>query len=242
MSGPPFHILAKPGDIAENVIAVGDPGRVEILSTLLSDVRIVNEHRGLLTITGRYKDINVTIATHGMGCPSAAIVFEELGMLGAKNITRLGTAGGMRRELEIGDIVVATGAAYTRGGCGLGQYMPEACAPTAPDPELTYHIIKKLEEQGLKYYKGPVFSSDAFYAEDPGFAEKWSKRGVIAIEMEAAALFTLGWMRGWRTAAVLVISDNLLAEKQYLATSKELKDRIIEAAKAILEAYRTLST
>ncbi len=240
MSGPPFHIKAKPEDISENVIAVGDPGRVRILSELLEDPRIVNEHRGLLVITGNYKDIAVTVATHGMGCPSAAIVFEELGMLGAKKITRLGTAGGMKEELEIGDIVVATGAAYARGGCGLGQYVPEACSPTSPDPELTAEIMRSLDESGIKYYKGPVFSSDAFYAEDPGFARRWAERGVIAVEMEAAALFTLGWMRGWRTAAVLVISDNLLAEKPHLATSEELRERIDKAALAILEAYRRI--
>ncbi len=240
MTGPPFHIKAKPGDIAENVIAVGDPGRVRILSELLEKPRIVNEHRGLLTVTGRYKDIDVTIATHGMGCPSAAIVFEELGMLGAKKITRLGTAGGMKEELEIGDIIVATGAAYTRGGCGLGQYLPEACAPTSPDPELTVEIMKALNEQGVKYYKGPVYSSDAFYAEDPGFARRWAERGVIAVEMEAAVLFTLGWMRNWRTAAVLVISDNLLAKKPHLATSEELKEKINKAAIAIMEAYRKI--
>ncbi|ABN69626.1 purine and other phosphorylases, family 1 [Staphylothermus marinus F1] len=234
------HIKAKPGEIAENVIAVGDPGRVKILAELLDDYKVVNEHRGLLVITGNYKDIRVTIATHGMGCPSAAIVFEELGMLGARKITRLGTAGGMREDLEIGDIVVATGAAYTRGGCGLGQYMPEACAPTSPDPVLTTKIMEKLGETGTRFYAGPVFSSDAFYAEDPGFAKKWNSRGVIAVEMEAAILFALGWMRNWRTAAVLVISDNLLSEKEEFATSEELKEKINIAAKAVLEAYRSL--
>lgn len=234
------HIKAKPGEIAENVIAVGDPGRVRIIAELLEDYRIVNEHRGLLVVTGDYKEIRVTIATHGMGCPSAAIVFEELGMLGAKNITRLGTAGGMREDLEIGDIVVATGAAYTKGGCGLGQYMPEACAPTSPDPILTSEIINRLRETSIKFHVGPVFSSDAFYAEDPGFAKKWNSRGIIAVEMEAAILFALGWMRGWRTAAVLVISDNLVSGKEVFATSEELREKIIIAAKAVLEAYRSI--
>ncbi len=240
MSGPPYHILAKKGDVAENVIAVGDPGRVKVLSELLSDVRIVNEHRGLLTITGKYRDVNVTIATHGMGCPSAAIVFEELGMLGAKNIVRLGTTGGMKRELRIGDIIVATGAAYVSGGCGIGQYMPEACGPTSPDPMLTYLIMRKLRDMGIKYYAGPVFSSDAFYAEDPEFATKWSSRGVIAVEMESAILFTLGWMRGWRTATVLVVSDNLLSEKKEFAKTIDLKSQFLLAAKAILNVYYDL--
>ncbi len=240
MSGPPFHILAKPEDIAKYVIAVGDPSRVELLSTLLGDTRIVNTHRGLLTVTGKYRDVDVTLATHGMGCPSASIVFEELGMLGAKYITRLGTTGGMKREMHIGDIVVATGAVYTCGGCGLGQYMPGICAPTSPDPELTCLIMKKLREIGVKYYAGPVYSSDAFYAEDPEFTARWSTRGVVAVEMEAAALFALGWMRGWRTATVLVVSDNLLSEKKEFATTKDLKNQFLVAAKVILDTYHDI--
>jgi 5'-methylthioadenosine phosphorylase len=155
--GPPYHILAEPGSISPYVIAVGDPGRARIFSTLLENPRLVNENRGFLVYTGNYKDLKVTIATHGVGCPSASIVFEELGMLGAKYITRIGSTGGMRRDLRIGDIVVATGAAYTKGGCGLAQYMPEACGPTAPDPELTYTIMRILEEKGLKY---TVINSD----------------------------------------------------------------------------------
>ncbi len=237
MSGPPFHIKAKKEDIAENVIAVGDPGRAKMLAELLDDARLVNEHRGFLIYTGTYKGKEITIATHGIGCPSAAIVFEELGMLGAKRIVRLGTTGGMKPEMEIGDVVVATGAVYPPGGCGVGMYLDGHCGPTAPDPVLSTRIMDELDKEDIKYYYGPVFSSDAFYAEDPGFAKKWSEKGVIAVEMEAAILFTLGWMRGWSTAAVLIVSDNLLAEKQYLATSEELRARIERVAKTIMNVY-----
>ncbi len=237
MSGPPFHIKAEKEDIAENVIAVGDPGRAKMLAELLDDARLVNEHRGFLIYTGTYKGKEITIATHGIGCPSAAIVFEELGMLGAKRIVRLGTTGGMKPEMEIGDVVVATGAVYPPGGCGVGMYLDGHCGPTAPDPVLSTRIMDELDKEGIKYYYGPVFSSDAFYAEDPGFAKKWSEKGVIAVEMEAAILFTLGWMRSWSTAAVLIVSDNLLAEKQYLATSEELRARIERVAKAIMDVY-----
>ena len=234
MEGPPFHILAKRGDIAENTIVVGDPGRAKLLSGLLESPRLVNENRGLLTYTGKYKGVRITIATHGMGCPSAAIVFEELGMLGAKRFVRLGTAGGLKPELGIGEVVVASSALYTDGGCGLGQYYPGVCAPTAPHPVLTARIVEELERRGIKYFLGPVYSSDAFYAEGPEFAKKWGEQGVLAVEMEAASLFSLGWMRGWETAAVLVISDNLVAEKKYMATSKELREKFVSVAKALL--------
>lgn len=239
MSGAAIHIKAKPEDIAPNVIAVGDPGRVDLLSSLLSDARVVNTHRGLKIVTGYFKNTRVTIATHGIGSPSAAIVFEELYRLGAKRIVRLGTAGGIRRDTRIGDIVVATGAAYTQNGCGLGQYMPGLCGATSPDPILTTRIIEGLRDAGLDFKTGPVFSSDAFYAEDPAFAERMAHYGIVAVEMEAAALFALGWMRGFGTACVLVLSDVLHgeeAQKVYL-TTEELADKFLSTAKVILEVY-----
>ncbi len=237
MSRPPFHIKARKEDIAENIIVVGDPGRATLLSELLEKPRLVNDNRGLLTYTGEYKGVPVTIATHGMGCPSAMIVFEELGMLGAKRIVRIGTAGGLVKELKMGDVVIASSALYTSGGCGLQQYLPGVCAPTAPHPILTTRIMEELEKHGIKYWLGPVYSSDAFYAEDPEFARKWGERGVLAVEMEAAGLFALGWMRGWETAAVLVISDNLVSEEKYMASLEELRNRFIEVAKTVLEVF-----
>lgn len=237
MSTPPFHIKARKEDIAEKIIVVGDPGRAKLLSELLDKPRLVNENRGLLVYTGEYKNTRITIATHGIGCPSAMIVLEELGMLGAKKIVRIGTAGGLIKDLEIGDIVVASSALYTSGGCGLQQYLPGACGPTAPHPVLTTRIIEKLEEKKIKYWLGPVYSSDAFYAEDPEFARKWGERNVLAVEMEVAGLFSLGWIKGWETAAILVISDNLVAEKKYMASLEELKEKFIDVARIVLEVY-----
>ena len=237
----PIHIKAKPEDIAKNVIAVGDPGRVEILMELLDDAKIVNKHRGFIIATGFYKDTRVSIATHGVGGPSAAIVFEELVMLGAKNIVRLGTAGGLVKELDIGSIYVATGAGGIVNGGGLSLYAPNYIPAASPDPWLTVGIMDSLERNRIKYYYGPVFSSDSFYAETPGLAEKLSSLGFKAIEMECLTLFTLGWMRGFRTAAVLVISDNLVAEEFVFLTTMELKDKFIAVAKAILETFSKLN-
>jgi len=235
----PIHVKASKGEIAENIIAVGDPGRVDLLSSLLEDPRVVNTHRGLKVVTGTYRGKKVTIATHGIGAPSASIVFEELHQLGGKRIVRVGTTGGIRRDTRIGDIIVATGAAYTMNGCGLGQYMPGLCGATSPDPILTVRIIEALEASGVSYKMGPVFSSDAFYAEDPAFAEKMAKYGIIAVEMEAAALFALGWMRGFETACVLVVSDVLHGEeamKTYL-TTEELSEVFINVGRNILDVF-----
>ncbi|MEM4624149.1 MAG: purine-nucleoside phosphorylase [Thermosphaera sp.] len=233
------HIKAKPGDVSKNVIAVGDPARVELLASLLKEPVVVNTHRGLKIVTGYYKNTRVTIATHGMGCPSANIVFEELGMLGAKRIVRLGTAGGMHKSVQIGDVIVATGAIYAMGGCGLGQYMPGYCAPTSPDPVLTHRIMEELENNGIPYKRGPLFSSDAFYAEDPELASRMSKLGILAVEMEAAGLFALGWMRGWETACAVIISDVLHGEdaKKVFLTTSELAETFSKVARAIMEAF-----
>jgi len=94
----PLHILAKPEDIAPRVITSGDPARVKQLASYLEDARLVNENRGFLVYTGKYKGVDVTVATHMIGAPSAAIVFEELIMLGAKLIVRFGTCGGFLPE------------------------------------------------------------------------------------------------------------------------------------------------
>ncbi|MEM1618369.1 MAG: purine-nucleoside phosphorylase [Desulfurococcaceae archaeon] len=235
----PVHIKASKEDIAGNVIAGGDPYRVELLKQLLEDARVVNTHRGLLVTTGYYKGTKVTIATHGIGAPSAAIVFEELAQLGAKRIVRLGTAGGIRKDTRIGDIVVATSAAYVSGGCAIGQYMPGYCGATGADPLLTSRIIQVLDEYNMEYKYGPVFSSDAFYAESPDFAEKLSHYGIVAVEMEAAVLFTLGWMRGFQTACVLVISDVLHSEEaqKVFLTTEELSETFLKLGKVLMEVF-----
>ncbi len=243
MSSPPFHIKAKPEDIAERVIVAGDPARVEQVSKLLEKPRIVNTNRGFLTYTGYYKGIPVTIATHGIGGPSVAIVFEELRMLGAKVIVRLGTCGGMVKELSKGDIVIATGAAYYTGGNAIGMYAHEACMPTAPHHEVTCALVSSAKKHGVKYFLGPVLSSDAFYAEDPEFAKKWSERGILAVEMECAVIFSLGWMRNVKTGALLVVSDSLVKpEEVALASAEELKEKVDVAAKVVLDALKNVKT
>lgn len=157
-------------------------------------------------------------------------------MLGAKVIIRLGTAGGLIEELDFGDIVVATGAVYNIGSNAIGTYIPSACMCTSPHPEVVYKIMKSLREHGLEFILGPVFSSDAFYAEDPDFAKEWGSRGIVAVEMECAALFSLSWLRRFKAGAVLLISNSLIKKRHYIPTAEELKPRILELGKAILNA------
>lgn len=234
--GPPFHILAKKEDIAERVIIAGDPYRVKQISEMLDSPTLVNENRGLLVYTGKYKGVPVTIATHGIGSGSSTIVIEELVMLGAKYIVRLGTAGALIPELDIGDYVIASGAACIHNGNSLGQYAPGYCLPAAPSPYLTRLLIEKAKNKNAKFIVGPVFSSDSFYAENPEFAKYWSERGIVAVEMECASLFALSWMRRFHSGAFLIISDSLVKDKDVFLTASELKPKVELAATIVLDA------
>ncbi len=232
----PVHILAKPEDVAERVVVAGDPARVKQLAGMLEDARLVNENRGFLLYTGKYNGVPVSVCCHGIGGPSASIVIEELVMLGAKVIVRLGTCGGMIESLRPGDVVIPTVACYAPGGA-VGAYINDAFAPAAPSFEVLKALVEAAEAEGVKPAVGPVFSSDAFYAETPDFARTWSKRGVIAVEMECATIFTLGHLRGVKTGALLVVSDNLVVpEYRKMLTAEQLKPMVDRAARITLNA------
>ncbi len=233
----PQHLTAKPGEVAKKVLAVGDPARARMIAEkYLSEPKLVSSNRELLVYTGEYKGEKVSVAVHGIGGPSAAIVFEELRMLGAEMIVRLGTAGSLRKEIGVPEPIVVTGASYYEGGV-LGVYSPNSCLATAPDPVLTSHIARTFSEKGLKYHLGPVISNDAFYAESENFAEYWAKRGMVAVEMECATLFALGWMRGFKTAAVVVTADSLVdPSKKDLLHHDQLAPVMEKVTEALMEA------
>ena len=232
----PLHIKAKEGDVAERVIAAGDPARVRQLATYLDNARLVNENRGYLVYTGRYKGVPITVATHGIGGGSASIVFDELHMLGAKLIIRMGTCGAMVPELNVGDVVIPTGASYKTGGT-VGWYFPGDCTAAVPDYDVLNALVEEVRRQGLKHLIGPVISSDYFYVDIDEFVKTWRPRGAIAVEMECATLFTLARHRGFKAGALLVVSDATLVKKEWeLATAEDLKAAVERASKAVFEA------
>ena len=237
--GGPYHILAKPEDIAEKVIAVGDPARVEQVAALLEDKKPVNLHRGFPVYTGTYDDVRVSVACHGIGGPSSAIVFEELRMLGAKIIVRLGTAGGFLPEMEAGEIIIPDSAACFSTYGVLATYAPGVHLPLAPNYEVLEALVQEAEKQKIDFRIGAVISNDAFYAESKEFAEEWRKRGVIAIEMECAALFGVARIRGFKSGAVLILSNNVVKETPIL-TAEKLQESVEKAAKIILGAFKKM--
>ena len=204
----PVHIRAEPGEFAESVLLPGDPRRARyIAENFFDDAKLVTEERGMLGYTGTYKGEPVSVQATGMGCPSAAIVTEELIQLGAKNLLRVGTCGSYGQGMRLGDLVIATAAtpqdrtvsALTRG------------APYAPVAhfDIVHAAYHAAQDAGRRSFMGPVVSSDLFYDPEQDPRSKWGALGVLAVEMEAAAIFTIAAMHGVRAGCLLTVSDTI---------------------------------
>jgi DeoD family purine-nucleoside phosphorylase len=190
---PQIHLRAEHGDYAPLVLLPGDPGRATMIAGLfdggLEKARLVNQHRSLLGYTGTYKGAPVSVQTSGMGTPSFSIVMEELLNLGVKRFIRTGTCGGIGLGLHTGDLVIATAAAPVDGATRTYLH-GEPYAPAA-DFETTRALVDAARAHGMKAQIGPVASVDVFYNTDEDYVTKWRARGILAFEMEAAALFYL---------------------------------------------------
>jgi DeoD family purine-nucleoside phosphorylase len=159
----------------------------------------------MLGYTGTYNGRPVSVQATGMGCPSAAIVIEELIMLGVQRLIRIGTCGGLSPDLQLGDTVIAL-SAVPADGTALRYTGGEPHAPTAHFG-LTHGAIHAAKDLGIRPHVGPIVSSDTFYDPDTERHKRWASRGVLAVEMEAAVLFTIGAIRGVKTACILTVSD-----------------------------------
>jgi len=202
----PIHVRAEPGDYAEAVLLPGDPLRAKyIAETYLTDVEQRNEERGLLGYTGTYDGKAVSVQGTGMGCPGATIVFEELIQLGCKKLIRVGTCGGLQPSHALGDLIVAL-TAVPADSTAMHLVADEPHCPTA-SWELVHEAVHLAKHRDQHLHVGPIVSSDLFYNPNEGQYERWSKRGVLAVEMEAAALFTVGAVRGVQTGCLLTVSD-----------------------------------
>ncbi len=235
----PVHVRAEPGDFAESVLLPGDPRRANyIAENFFEDARLVTEERGMLGYTGTYKGKPVSVQATGMGCPSAAIVTEELIQLGARNLLRIGTCGGYSRELRLGDLVIATAATPNDGTVSsITRGMPYAPAAHFDVIHAAHHAA---ESAGRRASVGPIVSSDLFYDPEEEPARLWGGLGVLAVEMEAAAVFTLSAMHGVRAGCLLTVSDTI-GEEIVRISDEELKNAVDNMVALALEALNTLS-
>jgi DeoD family purine-nucleoside phosphorylase len=218
----PIHLRAEPGDYAEACLLPGDPLRARyIAETYLDDAKEVNAERGLLGYTGAFEGKPVSVQATGMGCPTAAIVMEELIQLGVKRYLRVGTCGGLQTDLSLGDLIVAL-TAVAADGTARHYVGGEPHCPTA-DWELVHGAFHAAKELGQAIRLGPIASSDTFYDPDEGRHERWSGRGVLAVEMEAAVLFTIAALRGVRAGCLLTVSDIVVGGHFTRISDEELR-------------------
>ena len=227
----PIHVRAEQGDYAEACLLPGDPLRAKyVAETFLDGAAQKNSERGMLGYTGTYKGRPVSVQATGMGCPSAAIVIEELVQLGVKRMLRIGTCGGLQADMEIGDLVIAISA--VPADSTAMHLIREPHAPTA-DWELVHAAVHAAKEQGKDVRVGPIVSSDLFYNPDGGQYERWSDRGILAVEMEAAVLFTIGALRKVKTGCLLTVSDVVVEGEFVRITDEEMRaavDKMTELA------------
>lgn len=216
-----FHIGAKPGEIAETVLLPGDPYRAKwAAETFLRDAVCINQVRGMLGFTGSWRGNRVTIQGSGMGMPSLSIYANELIRdYGAKTLIRIGSAGAMQEAVTLRDVVIAmTSSTLSTPSAGLFREMN--FAPCA-DYGLLERAVAAARVKGVRFHVGGIHSSDVFYDERPDLNEALKRHGVLAVEMEAAELYTVAARHGVRALAVLTISDHLLTHEALPAEDRE---------------------
>jgi DeoD family purine-nucleoside phosphorylase len=236
----PIHVRAEPGDYAEACLLPGDPLRAKYIAETYLDGAVERNHeRGLLGYTGEFEGAPVSVQATGMGCPSAAIVMEELVQLGVKRFLRVGTCGGLQEDLQLGDLIVAV-SAVAADGTAANYVRGEPHAPTA-DWELVHAAVHAAKELEQPLRVGAIASSDTFYDPDPERHRRWSERGVLGVEMEAAVLFTIGALRGVKAGCLLTVSDIVIGAEFTRISDEELRaavDRMTRVALATVTTER----
>lgn len=213
MSGTP-HIEASKGDFAELVLMPGDPLRAKALATgFLEEPKLVNSVRNMLAFTGTWKGKRVSIMGSGMGMPSISIYAHELfDYYDVQRIVRVGTCGGLHADMKLGDLVLAS-ASSTDSAMNRLRFNGWDFAAAA-DPDMLRDVRRKADKAGLNVRVGEVFATDFFYHPDPKFIERVSAMGILALDMESAALYALARQHRRRALTLLTVTDLIPSGEQ----------------------------
>jgi len=234
---PTPHITAKEGQFAKTVLMPGDPLRAKFIAeNYLENPELVNEVRGMLAYTGTYKGKPVSVMGSGMGMPSMGIYSYELfNFYDVDNIIRVGSAGAISLKLDLGDIVMGVGACNDSGYAGIYGRPAGTFAPVASF-ELMQKATASAEKMGIKLVAGNVLSTDVFYTDDDlANAKAWQRMGILAVEMEAAALYTNAAIAGKNGLCICTISDTLFTGKAMSAEERQTSfTQMMELALGIL--------
>ncbi len=233
-----IYLRARPGDYAEKVLVAGDPRRITRLAGMLENPRLVNENRGLLGYTGYYRGDAVSLQCTGMGCPSMAMVGQELLDYGVRTVVRIGTCTAFGSGVLGGDLVVVTGSAAADGTTrSLAEGVPFA---TVPDFRLTGALVNAAKARGIRTHVGPVVTVDVEPHMTAVSTLGWRDHGLLAVEMESSVLFYLALRATGRgssrveAACILTVSDGLEGDAD--GPQRYLDDQELEAATDVMHA------
>lgn len=232
------HLLVEPGDVNDVALIPGDPGRVDRIASHCDAHTQVAQNREYKLVNATYESHDLTICSTGIGCPSAAIALEELAAVGVKTFIRVGTTGALQADIDIGDMVVATGAAKEEGTTKRYERVEY---PAVPDYDVLSGLVDAAEANDEQVHVGPIASDDAFYAETDEYVADWEDAGLLAVEMEAAAVFSLARRKGLRAGAICTVDGNLVEGTQKGETEDDelpakAKDNVARAIEISLDA------
>lgn len=230
------HTHLEVGSVSTAVLVCGDPGRATFIASFMEDAVLLAEWREYRTYQGMFHGRSVAVSSHGIGAPGAAICFEELAAAGAKTIIRVGSCGGIAPTVRAGDLVIGTAA---MDSTGYGREVVPPGFPAVADMDVTLALRQKAIGQARPCHTGLVLSRDAFY---PGIAtpfdidyQELARAHVLAVEMECAALFLVGSLRGVRTGTILAVNNHVLAARESI---ESYKPDMVEAQQAMETAVQ----
>ena len=237
------HLLVEQGDVNDIALIPGDPGRVDRIAGLCDDSEVVAENREYKVVNATYEGTPLTVCSTGIGCPSAAIAVEELHAVGVETVIRVGTTGALQSGIEIGDMIVATGAAKNEG---TSERYESVAYPAVPDYDVLSALVDSAEANDESVHVGPIASDDAFYAETDAYVEDWEAANILSVEMEAAAVFSLARRKGMDAGAICTVDGNLVEGTQKGETEddelpEKAKNNVERAIRITLDAVVDLA-
>jgi uridine phosphorylase len=240
------HLLVDEGDLNDIALIPGDPGRVDRIAAQCDSSEVVSENREYKVVNAEYEGVPLTICSTGIGCPSATIAIEEMEAVGVETVIRVGTTGALQEYIEIGDMVVATGAAKDEG---TTRRYEKDTYPAVPDYDVLSALVDSAEARAAQraadgasgetassvgdVHVGPIASDDAFYAETDEYVADWEEANILCVEMEAAAVFSVARRKGMRSGAICTVDGNLVKGTQKGTDTED--DELPEKAKNNVE-------
>lgn len=215
------HINAKQGDFASTVLMPGDPLRAKLIAeNYLEDAVLVNNVRGVQGYTGTYKGKRVSVMASGMGMPSMGIYSYELfNFFGVNNIIRIGSAGALHTDIHVRDVVIGMGCS-TDSNFAANYKLPGTLAPIC-NYELMSKCVESAKEMGVTYHVGNLLSSDIFYGDDETANDAWAKMGIMAIEMEGAALYMNAARLKKNALVICTVSNHIITGEETTAEERQ---------------------